>query len=106
MGCNTCERTGWRRHSAAYIGEMRSIWLEPCEDCLDSGLCPECGAILEIANHQFESECAQCGWYSDDGWHQAASKESDAEPPCDELCAICPKYPCAKHKGVSDGLGG
>lgn len=75
MTCKTCEGTGWIRHSAAYIGEMRSFWLQPCEDCHDRGLCPQCRAILEIANHQFESKCRQCGWYSGDGWLKAASKE-------------------------------
>lgn len=66
--CQTCG--GWGGHGSPgcfvpYGSTYVSLPYEwdPCPDCLDQGLCPHCGQLLD--NPDEPSHCSACGWDED-----------------------------------------
>jgi hypothetical protein len=80
MRCNTCHGTGWLRVERPYIeGVAITVVMEPCPDCYDLGVCPRCGkhTCTEVRAPEAPLEVCGCGWNSDIGWSEAASRKGE-----------------------------
>ena len=75
MTCKPCAGHGWRRHSADYIGEMRSWWLAACPECYGAifPTCPKCGEVLPDPYSIRGYTLCACGWDSDVAWMAVAT---------------------------------
>ena len=63
--CERCGGSGFITYEddpSGLPGRFLMTFTEPCPDCLDKGLCPECGTALA-----WDDKCPGCGWVDIEG---------------------------------------